>query len=158
MLNRCESLKLDMAESIYQNKRSAPLGKIPYVNLPKHVDPYTSIFGKKLDMSETAKYCINPDKPRNVVELEATAKHDWYVLSHGDYEPGERKNRQFSSPFDVNTRFGLQTGAFDDGNMVKEATKWLPQTLLEKRNQNESKQFDDFKERHTSQVGKCLDP
>jgi len=35
---------------------------------------------------------------------------------------------------------------------------WLPQTLLERRNQVDSKVLDDFKEKHTTQVGKPLDP
>lgn len=158
-LNRCESLKLNMKESIYKDRKEKPLGKVPFINLPKHIDPYDKTFGKPLDMSENGKTCINPDKSRSTVELESTAKHDWYVFSHGDYEPGERKNRLYSKPFDnIHHRFGLKTGAVDDGEKAKESMQWLPQTLLEKRFQADSQLLMNFRERNNPQVGKPLDP
>ncbi len=157
-LTRAESLKLDMRESIYREKKTKPLGKVPFINLPKHIDPYTNTFGKPLDMRENAKTCINPDKSRAQVELESTAKHDWYVFSHADYEPGEQKNRLFSKPYDIHSRFGLKTGAVDDGLKAKESMNWLPQTLLEKRFQTDSHLLMNFKERHNPQIGKVLDP
>lgn len=158
MLNRCESLKLNMKESIYQDRKTKPLGKVPFINLPKHIEPYETTFGKPLDRSETGKTCINPDKSRSTVEQETTDKHDWYVFSHSDYEPGERKNRQYSKSFTVNHRFGLQTGAVDDGERAKESMQWLPQTLLDKRFQTDSKLLMDWRVRHNDQVGKPLDP
>lgn len=158
LLNRAESLKLDMSESVYKSKKTMPLGKIPFINLPKHIEPYQDTFGKPLDYSENAKTCINPDKSRKEVELNATDKHDWYVFSHSDYEPGERKNRQYAKPYNVDTRFGLQTGAVDDGKKAKESCLWLPQTLLEKRFEANSLLLDEFREKNTPQIGKTLDP
>ena len=159
MLTRSESLKMDMKESIYHDRKTKPLGKVPFVNLPKHIDPYTNVFGKPLDRRENGKTCINPDKSRSTVELETTDKHDWYVFSHADYEPGEQKNRQYSKPFDsVHHRFGLTTGAVDDGAKAKESMNWLPQTLLEKRFQTDSHLLMKWRERHNDQIGKPLDP
>ena len=147
-----------MSESVYKSKKTMPLGKIPFINLPKHIEPYQDTFGKPLDYSENAKTCINPDKSRKEVELNATDKHDWYVFSHSDYEPGERKNRQYAKPYNVDTRFGLQTGAVDDGKKAKESCLWLPQTLLEKRFEANSLLLDEFREKNTPQIGKTLDP
>lgn len=153
-----ESLRHDISEMVYKSKKSAPLGRVPFLNLPKHIDPYKNTFGMKLNREANAKECINPDKDRPTVELESTAKHDQYVKSHCDYEPGERKSRKFHEPFNDNTRFGVRTEALIDGTMAKRSMSWMPQTLLERRNQVDSKVLDDFREKHTTQIGKTLDP
>lgn len=147
-----------MAEMIYNSKKLTPLGRVPSFTLPKHIDPYKSVFGMKLKYDKNAKECINPDKDRPTVELESTDKHEQYVKSHNDYEPGERKSRRFKEPFNENTRFGARTEALNDGSMVKRSMSWMPQTLLERRNQIDSKVLDDFREKYTSQIGKPLDP
>ncbi len=147
-----------MAEMVYKTKKSAPLGRVPFLNLPSHIDPYKNTFGMQLKRDNNAKECLNPDKDRPTVELETTDKHDQYIISHKDYEPGERKSRKFKEPFNDMNRFGKKTEAFYDGTMVKRSMSWLPQTLLERRNQVESKLLYEFREKHSSQIGKVLDP
>jgi hypothetical protein len=75
---------------VYRTKKAAPLGRVPSLNLPKHIDPYKNVFGMRLDRGRNAKECINPDKDRPTVELETVDKHDNYVISHQDYEPGKK--------------------------------------------------------------------
>ena len=157
-LTRFEALRNNIDERIYKSNKAAPLGKVPFVNLPNHIDPLENIFGRPLVYDNNAKECINPDKSRAITEAESSDKHDYYVFSHADYEPGEQKDRQFKKPYDKDYRFGVKTNAFHDGRMTKEAVAWLPQTLLDRRNQSDSKLLDDFREKFIPQVGKPLDP
>ena len=107
-----------MSELVYRSKKAAPLGRVPSLNLAKHIDPYNNIFGMKLNRELNAKECINPNKDRPTVELEATAKHDQYLISHNDYEPGEQKIRKFNPPFNNQSCFGKRTEAAFDGSVV----------------------------------------
>jgi hypothetical protein len=147
-----------MSELVYRSKKAAPLGRVPSLNLAKHIDPYNNIFGMKLNRELNARECINPNKDRPTVELETTAKHDQYLISHNDYEPGEQKIRKFNPPFNNQSCFGKRTEAAFDGSEIKRSMSWLPQTLLERRNQIDSKVLDDFKEKYSHQIGKTLDP
>ena len=81
-----------------------------------------------------------------------------YVFSHQDYEPGEQKDRLFSETFDRYKRFGLTYPVFHDGRLVKDAMNWRTTKLLDKRTQTDSLSLDDFREKHTSQIGKKIDP
>lgn len=147
-----------MKESIYKSSKSAPLGKVPKGVLPEKIDPLITTFGTSTNKSESIKELVNPGKPRYLVELESSDKHEMYVFSHSDYEPGEQKDRLFSNSFDKFKRFGLTTPVYHDGRMAKESISWLPTKLLDKRTQSESALLDDFREKHISQIGKPLDP
>lgn len=147
-----------MSENVYKSKKSVPLGRIPIGNLPSHINRYEFKFGAASNKSDSVKECVNPDKPRHIVELESSNKHDMYVFSHKDYEPGEQRNRLFSETFDKYKRFGHKTNAVNDGGLTKEALNWLPIKLLEKRAQSDSSLLDDFREKHSHQIGKQIDP
>ena len=109
--------------------------------------------------SESAKESINPSKPRHQVETESSDQHHMYVYSHQDYEPGEQKDRLFSGDsFDHNLRFGARTQAFADGRNVKQALVNLPLRNLERRTTYDTRLLDNFREKHTSQIGAQLDP
>ncbi|CAF0827587.1 unnamed protein product [Brachionus calyciflorus] len=155
---RINHLKNEMKESLYKSHKSAPLGRVPKGNLPSSIDPLSTTFGVNTNKSESAKECVNPDKPRFLVELETSDKHEMYVFSHKDYEPGEQKDRLFSDSFDRYKRFGLTHPVHHDGRLTKESMNWLPTKLMAKRTQSESLLLDDFREKNTSQVGKKLDP
>jgi hypothetical protein len=127
-------------------------------NLPARIDPYEVRFGVASKKGESAKECVNPDKPRHLVELETSNKHDMYVYSHKDYEPGEQKDRLFTDTFDRYKRFGVATKANYDGKLTKEAFNWLPTKAIERRTQSDRKLLDDFREKHTHQLGQSLDP
>lgn len=158
MLTRFQNLKNEMNERIYQSKKSAPLGRVPLGNLPAIINPLEARFGVVTNTGESAKEIINPNKPRHQVELETSDKHEMYVFSHKDYEPGEQKDRVFSDTFDRYKRFGVDTKANYDGKMTKESLNWLPLRALDKRAQFDALPLDEFREKHTSQVGKSLDP
>lgn len=150
--------KEQMSENLYLSNKTKPLSRVPVFNLPRHIDPNTYTFGVETKQLENAKDAVNPDKSRSMVELESSDKHQMYVFSHSDYEPGEQKIRRYHSTFDKNKRFGLTTPVYHDGRMVNECLNWLPQKLLEKRSQVESSKLDDYKEKYTHQLGKPLDP
>lgn len=155
---RFQHLRNEMSEGIYNSRKTASLGRIPRGNLPDRINPYTTTFGVKSVKSESAKESINPSKLRYQVELESSDKHDMYVYSHQDYEPGEQKDRQFTQAFDRNTRFGAKTDAYYDGRNVKNSLINLPLRNLDKRAQFDTRLLDNFREKHTSQVGEQLDP
>lgn len=131
---------------------------MPVGNLPRHIDPLKHTFGVVTSQNDNARDVVNPNKTRDEVELESSAKHEMYCFSHNDYEPGEQKNRRFLPPFNKNTKYGVTTPVFYDGRQAKEAVDWLPQKLLERRATVDSKGLDNFREKHTHQVGKPLDP
>ena len=151
-------LKNEMNEKMYITKRTKPLGRVPKGVLPNTIDPYNFTFGHPSLKSDSAKECINPDKKKHIVELESSDKHDMYVFSHKDYEPGEQKNRVFVKPYDTNSRFGVKTLANHNGILTKKCLDWLPTKSLEKRTQTDSKVLDNFRENHTSQIGHKIDP
>jgi hypothetical protein len=157
-MNRYQHLQTQIAESAYKTSKSASLGRIARGNLPSNIDPYTTTFGMKTVKSESAKESISPSKPRHQVELETSDKHSIYVLSHKSYEPGEQVERSFTNSFDREKRFGAQTEAHNDGRHVKEALVHLPLRNMERRTLFDTKAMDDFREKHTSQVGQKLDP
>ena len=134
------------------------MSKIPAGNLPKDIDPLTFTFGLKNHKTDFAKDIVNPNKTRDEVEQENYYKHEMYCFSHNDYEPGEQKNRRFLPPFDKEIRYGHTNRVFHDGRLAKESVTWLPEKLLEKRAQVDSKVLDEFREKHTHQVGKPIDP
>jgi hypothetical protein len=131
---------------------------MPAGNLPNTIDRYNHTFGVTTTQDDNARDIVNPAKRRDEVELETSYKHEMYCLSHSDYEPGEQKNRRFLAPFHKNIRFGHTNNVFHDGRLAKESVNWLPQKLLDRRSQVESKVLDNFREKHTHQVGKPLDP
>lgn len=155
---RFNHVRNQMKESIYKSSKSAPLGKVPKGFLPEKIDPLITTFGTSTNKSESVKELVNPGKPRFEVELESSDKHEMYVFSHSDYEPGEQKDRLFSNSFDRYKRFGITTPVYHDGRMAKQSISWLPTKLLDKRTQSESALLEDFREKHTSQIGKPLDP
>jgi hypothetical protein len=157
-LTNFQNLKTELSENLYLSNKSAPLGRIPIGNLPSNIDKYEYKFGRGSNKCDSVKEIVNPDKPRHIVELETSDKHDMYVFSHQDYEPGEQKVRLFKEPFDKTKRFGYQSNTFHDGRLTKEALNWLPLKLLDKRTQSESNLLDQFREKHTSQIGKQIDP
>ena len=147
-----------MNERMYISKKSAPLGRVPKGNLPNTIDPYNFTFGHPSLKSDSAKECISPDKKRHIVELESSDKHDMYVFSHKDFEPGEQKNRIFIKPYDINSRFGVKTYANHDGRLTKQCLDWLPTKQLENRTQTDSLVLDKFRENRTNQIGQKIDP
>jgi hypothetical protein len=147
-----------MEESVYKSNKSAGLGRMAKGHLPGHIDPYTHTFGKKSLKSESAKESINPSKLRYEVELEASDKHSMYVFSHKNYEPGEQATRVFGKSFDREKRFGARTDAYNDGRKVKESLVHLPSQNMERRTLFDTKVVEDFRDKHTSQVGLRLDP
>lgn len=153
-----ENKRRELSENIYATHKLAPLAKIPVGVLPKHIDPLTHTFGIKNVPNDFAREVVNPNKTRDEVELETSYMHEMYCYSHADYEPGEQKNRRFLPPFNKDVRYGHTNRVFHDGRLAKEAVNWLPQKLLDKRAQIESKQLDNFRERHSHQVGKPIDP
>jgi len=156
--SKFDFLKNEMSERMYLSKKAKPLGRVPIGVLPNAIDPYAYTCGHPSLKSDSAKECINPDKKKHIVELESSEKHDMYVFSHKDYEPGEQKNRVFHKPYDINSRFGVQSHANHDGRLTKKSLDWLPTKSLEKRTQADSKILDNFRENHTSQVGQKIDP
>jgi EF-hand domain-containing family member B len=148
-----------MTEQIYASNKRAPLARVPNRFLPHHIDPYENTFGMQSEKSTGAKECINPDKTRPIVEMEASSCHDNYVFSHKSYEPGEQKNSRFVAPFSASaTTFGLKTPVYYDGRQTKKALDWLPITNQLRRFQSDASILDTFKEKHSDQIGKSLDP
>ena len=160
VLSSFQHLKNDMVEKVYKSRRSAPLGHVPVgvVPLPASVNRYESLFGRASNRCETVKECVSPAKSRDQVELEASDKHNMYVFSHGSFEPGERRDRLFVKPFDEMQIYGKRTQAHYDGRNAREAMNWLPLKLLGKRTQVDTCLLDDFREKHTNQLGQVLDP
>lgn len=156
MQTRFQHLRNEINERAYLSKRSAPLGRVPLGNLPSRIDPYSTTFGVESKVGDSAKECINPNKARHQVELESSDKHDMYVYSHKDYEPGEQTDRVYSETFDRYKRFGEKTITRYDGKYTRDSLTWLP--LKTTNTRNDTKLLDGFREKHTSQVGLPLDP
>lgn len=151
-------MKNDVSERIYLSKKLKPLGEVPPNNLPSTIDRYTQIFGISSHKDISATEIVNPPKTRDQVELESQAKHSMYAFSHDDYDVGEQKTYRYGKNFDKEKRFGLSTSVYHDGRAARGCLEWLPTKLLEERAQADSKRLDNFREKHTKQLGKPLDP
>lgn len=157
MLSRFEHLRNELNERAYKSNRSAPLGRVPLGLVPPQTAA-TTIFGMASKCGlESAKECVNPDKPRHQVELESSDKHEMYVYSHDDYEPGEQVDRVYSKSFDRYGRFGAPTRARYDGKYTRDSLEWTKANNPKRLSRTDSILLDNFREKHTHQVGRALD-
>jgi hypothetical protein len=156
---RFQHLKHELIENVYKSKKSAPLGRVARgQSMPLSIDPYKTTFGVHTVKSESAKESVNPERPRYQVEIYASDKHEMYVYSHHDYEPGEQRERNFSNSFDRHKRFGVRTKAHNDGRNAKLSLINLPLQTLERRTHYDTKLLQKFRDKYTSQIGVPLDP
>lgn len=155
--NRFEQLRHEMNERIYSSNHSAPLGRVPVGVVPRHISSSATFGLPSRRGLDSAKECLNPNKPRHQVELESSDKHDMYVYSHDDYEPGEQIDRVYSSSFDRYKRFGEITNARYDGKYARDSLDWTLSNNPRRITRTDTMLLDEFREKRTSQVGKVLD-
>lgn len=102
---------------------------------------------------------INPNKTFRSVREEAKVGHPMYVLTHNDYDVGEKVCRSYKQPsYSPDSRFGIPTEHFNDGRNVRKTLKWLQETRQEKATPLVSLRLDKFRERTQPQLGKVHDP
>ena len=158
MNTRFEHLRNEMNERAYGSNRSAPLGRVP-LGLVSPQKAATLTFGVASRRGlESAKECLNPDKPRHEVEIESSDKHEMYVYSHADYEPGEQTDRVYSRSFDRYVRFGVPTKARNDGKYTRDSLNWTVTNDPKRLTRTDTMLLDGFRERHNHQLGRNLDP
>lgn len=131
-----------------------PLGRAPLGIVPQHT--VSSGLSNKRG-HDSAKECLNPTKARSQVELESSDKHEMYVYSHNDYEPGEQVDRVYSNSFDRYKRFGEVTNARYDGKYTRDSLDWTLTNNPRKITHVDSELLDKFREKHINQIGKTLD-
>ncbi|XP_006821422.1 EF-hand domain-containing family member B-like [Saccoglossus kowalevskii] len=147
--------------SLYASKQSAPLGRShdQSPSFPAHMDPAQTRFGIKNVFDGSAGVLVNPDKSRDIVETEGQTGHDLYIVTHNDYDVGEKRDRKYDwSRYAKDSRFGVPTPHDNDGRHVKKTLKWMHEAQQEKGSKIVSKRVDDFRERTQPQLGQVHDP
>ncbi|KAG9476173.1 hypothetical protein GDO78_002976 [Eleutherodactylus coqui] len=152
---------LEKKESLYSSARRTPLGKSydQAAAFPANINFNNTTFGRKYQRSLSAGVLINPSKSFQEIEEESHKGHDLYVVTHNDYDVGERRNRKYDwAKFKKDNRFGIETPHFNDGRNVARSLRWLQEIKMSEAANIVSKRVDDFRERSQHQVGKVLDP
>ncbi|KAL4491814.1 hypothetical protein ABPG72_006069 [Tetrahymena utriculariae] len=139
----------EIKEAKYHSRQVEPLGKRMERNyeFPQEVHQNNFKFGLATINSEnTAKEVMFPQKP----SINDQAAHDQYVRSHGNYEAGEQKNRNYNWKVDPQQhRFG-KTDKIASNEVVyclnQEALQdQFPKTTIVQKKQED---FRNFKEDH----------
>ncbi|XP_053571711.1 EF-hand domain-containing family member B [Bombina bombina] len=149
---------IEKKESIYSSHRRTPLGK--------SIDEFTAVpnikeitFRQRSNRGLSAGVIINPPKSFKEVEEEAQKGHQFYVVTHNDYNAGEIRNRKYdSSKYKKEERFGIETPHFNDGRNVAQCIRWIHDMKTIEGAKIVSKRGDDFRERFQPQLGTVLNP
>ncbi|XP_070570083.1 EF-hand domain-containing family member B-like [Ptychodera flava] len=151
----------DKKEMLYASKQQAPLGKSydQSPGFPDNLDVANVRFGIKNVFDGSAGELVSPDKTYEQVMTEGNEGHDLYIVTHNDYDVGEKKDRKYDwSRYAKDSRFGVPTPHDNDGRHVKKTLKWLHDAQAEKAAKIVSKRVDDFRERTQPQLGQVHDP
>nr|XP_033786560.1 EF-hand domain-containing family member B isoform X2 [Geotrypetes seraphini] len=151
---------IDKMESIYLSHKEAPVGtshdQIP--SFPEGTKVYELTFGNPSERGIPAGELVNPPKTSKEVHDESEIGHELYIMSHNDYNVGEKKDRKYDWSKCKTDTFGLPTPCFHDGRLTSKTLHWLHDLQMKKAAQLVSKRVDDFRERFQPQIGKVLDP
>lgn len=115
--SKFQMFKENFYEELYYKKK--PLAKVcsPKWYVPAK-DPNFA-FGIASVKDEPVYELILPKKPWEAVSKESEAAHDWYVFSHNDYYPSERKDRKYNDNFSSEHIFGQKTNVDISGMNMK---------------------------------------
>ncbi|XP_072269550.1 EF-hand domain-containing family member B [Pyxicephalus adspersus] len=152
---------IEKRESLYSSHRRTPLGKShdQTTAFPPTINVGEMTFGRKNEKGLSAGVLINPSKSIQEVEEEARKGHEIYVVTHNDYDVGEKRDRKYDwVKYKKDRPFGIETPHFNDGRNVARSLKWLQQIRMNEGANIVSKRVDDFRERTQHQLGKVLDP
>ncbi|XP_018424752.1 PREDICTED: EF-hand domain-containing family member B [Nanorana parkeri] len=152
---------MEKRESIYSSHKRTPLGRShdQTIMFPPTMNVNEMIFGKKNKRGFSAGVLIYPSKDKQELEEEARRGHDIYVVTHNDYDVGEKKDRKYDwTKFRKDRTFGIETPHFNDGRNVAKSVRWLQEIKTNEAANIVSKRVDDFRERTQHQLGKVLDP
>lgn len=147
-------------ESLYRS--FPPLGHNPHQGrfLPPLTQEPDYRFGIACDINESAKELICPPEDDKET-LEATEKaRALYVRSHGNYGPGEQRNRNYTWTKNLprDTMFGVQTVHANDGREVAESLRWTQETQRETTTKIINKKVEDFRKKTIPELGRVHDP
>jgi len=148
-------------EATYASRQRAPLGYShdQRKGLPDGMDPGSQKFGLPVIKDCSAGELVNPAKSYKQVLVESKQGLDLYKKSHSAYIVGESYDRKYDwQRIPKTSSFGIDTPHDNRGLNTKKTLKWLQETRSEKAAHVTSKQVDDFRERHVSQVGTVHDP
>ncbi|XP_077997743.1 EF-hand domain-containing family member B-like [Glandiceps talaboti] len=153
---------LDKKEiAMYASKQKAPLGRShdQTPGFPDGMDGKEARFGIKNVFDGSAGELVSPAKAYDEVMTEAGAGHNLYIVTHNDYDVGEKRDRKYDwSRYAKDSRFGEPTPHDNDGRHVKKTLKWLHDEQSRKTTKIISKRVDDFRERTQPQLGQVHDP
>ncbi|MEE6466045.1 hypothetical protein FKM82_006809 [Ascaphus truei] len=148
-------------ESLYSSHQRAPLGKTYDQTgaFPVGMDLNAITFGNKITRGLSAGSIINPPKSFKDVDEESRKGHQLYVVTHNDYNAGEKRDRKYDwTNYNENKRFGIETPHFNDGRNVSRSVRWLQEIKMKNGPKIVPKRVDDFRERSQPQLGKVHDP
>lgn len=102
--SKFQMFKEDFYEELYYKKK--PLAKpcSPKWYVPARDSDFA--FGIPSVRDEPLYGLVLPKKSWETVSKESEAAHDWYVFSHNDYYPSEKKNRKYNDKFSSEHIFG----------------------------------------------------
>jgi len=109
----------DLNEAKYGSHKREPLGKPMPRNyeFPEEVKKEDFKFGVKVVDSESAKVVLFPE---NGEKHESPEVQAMYLKTHGNYEPGQQKERGYKWPVDKsNFRFGYQENDREENGAAK---------------------------------------
>jgi len=152
---------LNKKEDLYLSHQKAPLGTShnQASGLPNGLNPTTFTFGIQTEKDGSAGELISPYKTWPQVEEESEVGRHLYRMTHADYHPGEKCDRNYTHPsYDDKKRFGIPTPHDNAGRAVRKTLKWLHDTQAAKTAPIVAKRVDDFRERTQPQLGKVHDP
>jgi len=148
-------------EAVYHSSKREPLGK-GYVRghvLPAKTKEATFKYGKASVMSEDVGNILYPTEAERENSTLNELSHPMYVVSHGDYAPGEQRRRGYD--WDATTikdptafRFGQVVKVNYRDGVAKALNPALDETLPPNAG-IQSKVVEDFKDTHSDGLGSC---
>lgn len=150
--SKFQMFKEDFYEELYYKKKPLAKSNTPKWFVPTK-DPDFS-FGIASIKDEPVYDLILPKKPWKEISKESEAAHDWYVLSHNDYYPSEKKDRKYNDKFNPEHIFGHKTEMDFSGMNMKSLFTDLK--VCPKRSPFINMTQKDFFDRRKFQIGSAL--
>lgn len=150
--SKFQMFKENFYEDLYYKKK--PLAKSTTPKWFVHTKGPDFTFGIPSVKEEALYELVLPKKSWADISAESQAAHDWYVFSHNDYYPSERKNRKYNDQFNPDYIFGCKNNIDFSGTKMKSLFTDLK--ICPKRGPFINMTQKDFYDRRRPQLGTAL--
>lgn len=115
--SKFQMFKENFYEELYYKKKPLAKSCTPKWFVPPKDSEFA--FGIASIKDEPVYDLILPKKSWAEISKNSEAAHDWYVLSHNDYYPSEKKDRKYNEKFNSENIFGQKTNMDFSGMNMK---------------------------------------